>query len=656
MSSSPASDCTAGLSRPSYYSRSVDPGDRAVSDPAKLSNMTGSAMVPLYIRITEGACLAVLIALCSSLSAAVHGTSDADTPPLTIDTAYFKAESNAESYLIEVKWQTEECYQCILVPAGTFTDTDQTQILAMTQWPMNITAKFITHNASHECSLMYHFGEHGNYSLVVNVTMELDKNSTISCDVIVQKQPINSYIPIAVAFAIMVGLALITLVALYVYRTVKNKLGRYNILEDEETSHSRTTAVTVQAEEDGSKTDSARGEQKKRLRSLDTFRGISLTVMIFVNYGGGEYWFFDHSIWNGLTVADLVFPWFRWIMGVSMVLSFKVLRRNQVSNLQILYKILRRTVILFGLGLIVNGQGNHYMPEFRIPGVLQRFSITYLVVALMEFVFVKPATHNAGKWYSAIRDIVNYWAEWLIVLCLVAVQVILTFVLHVEDCPAPPGYLGPGGPLLFYKGNSLENCTGGAAGYVDRVIFGVQHIYTSPTCQDVYKTTMNYDPEGTLGCCTSIFMCFLGLQAGKILFTYETTIGKVKRWLAWALLTGAIAALLCKCSKNDGWIPINKNLWSVSFVLALSSMAFVLFTFCYIMVDVKGIWSGAPFRYPGMNSILVYVGHILLGDCFPFTWDTPATHGARLTVHLCGVAWWILISMYMYYIGFFVKI
>jgi len=75
----------------------------------------------------------------------------------------------------------------------------------------------------------------------------------------------------------------------------------------------------------------------------------SLTAMIFVSAGGGGYWFFDHSKWNGLTVADLVFPWFVWIMGVSIVFSFKGRRRD--SFLARLYQVVRRSFILFGLGL-----------------------------------------------------------------------------------------------------------------------------------------------------------------------------------------------------------------------------------------------------------------------------------------------------------------
>ena len=79
---------------------------------------------------------------------------------------------------------------------------------------------------------------------------------------------------------------------------------------------------------------------------------LSLVVMIFVNYGGGGYWFFSHSAWNGVTVADLVFPWFVWIMGVSVVFSFR--GRRDDSYISRLYQVVRRSIILMGLGLFLN--------------------------------------------------------------------------------------------------------------------------------------------------------------------------------------------------------------------------------------------------------------------------------------------------------------
>ena len=89
---------------------------------------------------------------------------------------------------------------------------------------------------------------------------------------------------------------------------------------------------------------------------------LSLIIMIFVNYGGGGYWFFNHSAWNGLTVADLVFPWFVWIMGVSVVFSYQSRRKDQIWSR--LYQVFRRSIILFGLGLFLNNGGFLHLCTF----------------------------------------------------------------------------------------------------------------------------------------------------------------------------------------------------------------------------------------------------------------------------------------------------
>ena len=125
--------------------------------------------------------------------------------------------------------------------------------------------------------------------------------------------------------------------------------------------------------------------QSRRVRSLDAFRGLSITIMIFVNYGGGSYYFFNHSPWNGLTVADLVFPWFVWIMGVSLVISTQSQLRNSVPRRRIVLRVIKRSIILVFLGLIINSEGGHNdLKTFRLPGVLQRFGLTYIIVGCTE--------------------------------------------------------------------------------------------------------------------------------------------------------------------------------------------------------------------------------------------------------------------------------
>ena len=170
--------------------------------------------------------------------------------------------------------------------------------------------------------------------------------------------------------------------------------------------------------------------------------------------------------------------------------------------------------------------------------------------------------------------------------------------------------------------------------------------------QEIYHGTLPYDPEGILGCLTSAFLTFIGLQAGKILLTYQNSSHRITRWLAWGALCGLIAGGLCGFGKEGGLIPVNKNLWlvpaaralapanlccardsvmrrvfvakssrehsrhsehvciaflcrSLSYVLAMACFAFVLLSAFYVLIDVSRIWSGAPFTYLGEYRHLV---------------------------------------------------
>ncbi|ESO84192.1 hypothetical protein LOTGIDRAFT_211131 [Lottia gigantea] len=377
--------------------------------------------------------------------------------------------------------------------------------------------------------------------------------------------------------------------------------------------------------------------------------------MIFVNYGGGGYWFYNHSDWNGLTVADLVFPWFVFIMGTAMAYSFSGQLRKGYAKKFMLWKVFKRSCILFLLGLLINSgdypKSGVVLDNFRIPGVLQRFAGTYLITATVHIFFTRANDSNRDCWWAPVRDIVDYWQEWIINLLFVSIHLLLTFLLKVPDCPT--GYIGPGG--LEEQGQHW-NCTGGSAGYIDRLIFGDNHIYQNPTCKEIYHSTVPYDPEGFLGTLNSCFLCFLGLQAGKILLIHKDWVLRIKRLLIWAVFTGSIATLLCKASKDDGWIPINKNLWSLSFVLALACMAFVLLTICYLVIDVYPLWSGSPFYYPGMNAIVLYVGHEFFNRKAPVYFHVPHNHESELAINLWGTIFWVLVSYYLYYKDIFISI
>ncbi|XP_010148707.1 PREDICTED: heparan-alpha-glucosaminide N-acetyltransferase-like, partial [Eurypyga helias] len=194
----------------------------------------------------------------------------------------------------------------------------------------------------------------------------------------------------------------------------------------------------------------------------------------------------------------------------------------------------------------------------------------------------------------ALQDILPYWPQWIFILMLEGIWLCLTFLLPVPGCPR--GYLGPGGIGDF---GNYPNCTGGAAGYIDRLLLGEEHMYQHPSSSVIYQTTMPYDPEGILGTINTIVTAFLGLQAGKILLFYRDQHKQIMgRFVTWSTAMGIISAVLTKCSKEDGFIPINKNLWSVSYVTTMSCFAFLLLLLIYYLVDVKRLWSGAPFFYP----------------------------------------------------------
>lgn len=425
-----------------------------------------------------------------------------------------------------------------------------------------------------------------------------------------------------------------------------------------------------------------------RIRAIDTFRGLSLAIMVFVNYGGGNYVrFFDHSRWNGLTVADLVFPWFVWTQGVSMAISFASERKKGATSWNLAQKTVIRAMKLYAIGLFLNGGAQ--INSWRVIGVLQYFAVSYLVVGLLEAFLsphaiasdgdkksteeAYPTTWKDAFWY----DIGRYWIQWLVMGILGMIYMLVqTFLPLQNNCPT--GYLGAGG--LADQGLYLnQNCTGGAHRLIDVEMFGVHHIYhhensegvvaSSATCDDVFLCDV-HDPEGALGWISACWMVWLGLQAGRVITTYRhlgtgpagikgTVKPYLTRWLLWGIIISLIGGSLCGFTKNTGPIPINKNLWSPSFVFVLAGWGFLKLSFHYICVDILKLWSGAPFRYVGTNSIVVYFISEVFQDYAPLSWHYNASwtnHSEALVSNIVGVTTMIILARYLYLRGIFVNV
>ena len=432
----------------------------------------------------------------------------------------------------------------------------------------------------------------------------------------------------------------------------------------------------------------------ERLRSLDTFRGGCLIVMIFVNYGGGRYWFLSHSVWNGLTLADTVFPWFVWMMGASTALSQHSAWRRSATRTQCASKAAVRTLKLLAVAFFLDNRDGVKFDEIRIPGVLQYFafagallaaahllldwtstnddegrnarrSVRSIVAATAATPAIAPAcapvcpeamgnlirfSHRATL---AVPELVPFWREWMAFGVVLLAYLLLQQLLPVPGCPT--GYLGPGGNA---DGGKYAGCTGGAHRRIDELLWGAGHYYDGPTCRQYYQCGP-YDPEGTLGALTASVLAFQGMLAGRVLVAHKSHASRLRRWLTYGVICSAIGLGLSGGLANDGLLPINKNLWSPSFVFTLSGLGYFVLAALYVLIDQPSplrVWSGMPLRPLGMNSIVIYAGSELFGDGLPFSWDHPDTHAQALGCNLCGVLTWILIAWLLHRHRFYVNL
>ena len=296
-----------------------------------------------------------------------------------------------------------------------------------------------------------------------------------------------------------------------------------------------------------------------RLVSLDVFRGATIASMILVNTPGSwaaVYPPLRHSAWHGWTFTDMVFPFFLWIVGVALTLSFAKRVERGDDRLRLFLHTAQRAAIIFGLGLVLNGFPYFHLATWRIPGVLQRIAVCYLIAA---------AIFLLSTWRGQLIWIVSLLAGYWMLMTLV---------------PVP----GVGAGVLDTNGNLAQ--------YVDGVVLG----------NHMWSQTRTWDPEGLLSTIPAIATVLFGVLTGNLLRSALTAAEKT----AW-MFFGGNALLFCGLVMHV-WFPINKNLWTSSYVAFMAGLATIVFACCYWLVDVKGHrgWF-RPFAIYGMNAIAVYV-------------------------------------------------
>ncbi len=289
----------------------------------------------------------------------------------------------------------------------------------------------------------------------------------------------------------------------------------------------------------------------KRLRSLDVFRGITIALMIIVNSPGNShpYDFIEHSAWNGCTLADLIFPFFIFITGLSSVLALSSLKHQGALPAQLFKKIIRRSLYIFFTGVLLNAASRHIeWSTLRIMGVLQRIAICYFFSATLYLT-------------TTIRT------QALVVSGLLIGYASLTFMFPLQN--------------LAYQ--------------IDASVLGTTHLY-SPT----------FEPEGILSTCPSLASVLLGSLTGFVFIKLHTSKQRLQRLLTAATgltLAGGLLHLI---------LPFNKSLWSSSYVLWSSGLALFSLSMLYALIEIKHWyrWS-KPFEWFGKHAMLVYVLHIL---------------------------------------------
>ncbi len=301
-------------------------------------------------------------------------------------------------------------------------------------------------------------------------------------------------------------------------------------------------------------------EKTKRYLALDVLRGITIAAMILVNNPGSWshiYAPLEHSKWHGCTPTDLVFPFFLFMVGVSMFFSFS--KYGGTLNKDSFFRLLKRTFLIFAIGLFLNSfpQWSKDFSALRVMGVLQRIAIVYGLASIIVLSVNK-------KWLPFISAgiLLIYW--------------VILF------------YFGSGEPY------SLE---GNATIPFDKMILGEKHMY--------HGFGIPFDPEGLLSTIPSIVTALLGYMAGGLIRKNENT-GIPVKLLIWGA-TGIVS----------GWIwglffPVNKPLWTSSYVLYSAGWASSVLGILIWIIDVKSYKKWASFFVVfGMNPLFIFTLSIL---------------------------------------------
>ena len=306
----------------------------------------------------------------------------------------------------------------------------------------------------------------------------------------------------------------------------------------------------------------------KRILSLDVIRGITIAFMIMVNNNGGpgSWHFMNHANWNGLTPTDLVFPTFVFVVGVSVVFAFHARIAKGDTRARLAKHTIIRAIVLILFGIIVNSFPFFELDHMRFYGVLQRIAVCYLVVGLFYLWDQRAST----KWIALAACLVGYW-------------------VLVRWVPIP-GVGVPGRDVPFM------DMTQNLVSWIDRALFP-HHLY-------LYAPDHNVrDPEGLLSDLPAIGTALMGILTGLFLRSKRSVSAKTR---------GLAIASVCSLAIGYLWsleFPLNKNMWTSSFVLVAGGYSLALLTFAWFTIEQMNWRKGWtwPWLVFGSNAIAAYM-------------------------------------------------
>lgn len=306
----------------------------------------------------------------------------------------------------------------------------------------------------------------------------------------------------------------------------------------------------------------------QRLLALDVFRGLTIALMFIVNNPGTWSFIYsplEHAKWHGWTPTDWVYPFFLFTVGVAAWFSFKKYSQGVPTDLY--FKIIKRGVLIFliGLGLTLYLNSLSSYANLRIMGVLQRIGLAYMIACLICVSFSQRMTAIIGG-----GILIGYWLV----------------MKYMSD----PSY-----PFGFHDGTKYWGIENNVVTRFDRWVLGASHLYKG-------YGGIPFDPEGLLSTLPSVVTVILGYFTGKLIDSTPNRLDLVKKMLIWGVVALGIGSIM------DLEFPINKPIWSSSYVVFMAGLCLVFNAILIWIIDVQG-WRGwtLPLLVLGMNSLLAFI-------------------------------------------------